>query len=193
MPLKFLTKMRYTTTTELNPSTGTLASVQVYRANGLYDPDVTGVGHQPRGFDQLMLLYDHFIVLGANITVRFASRDVDTVDQICCIALRDSSTVETDMIDYTEQGTVVSGVCDGGAGSKALTLRMKVNPNKFLSRSRPLSDPHLKGSVTSDPSEQCFFHVASSAISSEDAGIINAYVIIDYIVALIEPKDLASS
>jgi hypothetical protein len=43
----------------------------IYSCNNLYDPNVTGVGHQPRGFDQLMALYDHFVVISAVAEVTF--------------------------------------------------------------------------------------------------------------------------
>ena len=40
-------------------------------ANGAFDPNLTGVGHQPRGFDQFMAGYETFTVTGSKISVNF--------------------------------------------------------------------------------------------------------------------------
>ena len=62
MPEKFQSKLRYSTKFTLNPAASTNVVQHVFSANGLYDPDITGVGHQPRGFDQLMSLYAQYTV-----------------------------------------------------------------------------------------------------------------------------------
>jgi len=40
-----------------------------FRANSLYDPDYTGTGHQPYGFDQYHLLYKENRVLNAKLSI----------------------------------------------------------------------------------------------------------------------------
>lgn len=64
-----LVKLRYTDMQTLNPAAGATAQYN-YRLMSLYDPDQSGVGAQPAGFDQWMTLYKKFTVLGAKITVR---------------------------------------------------------------------------------------------------------------------------
>lgn len=43
----------------------------VFSANGLYDPNTTGTGHQPLYFDQLAAVYNHYTVLKSRIKVTF--------------------------------------------------------------------------------------------------------------------------
>lgn len=45
----------------INPAAGGVVGSYVFQINGPYDPNVTGIGHQPLGFDQLMLMYEHYI------------------------------------------------------------------------------------------------------------------------------------
>jgi hypothetical protein len=45
-----------------------------FRTTAVYDPDYTGTGHQPYGFDQHSRLYNHYIVDTAIITQRSASQ-----------------------------------------------------------------------------------------------------------------------
>lgn len=40
-----------------------------WRANSIFDPDETGTGHQPNGFDQMAALYEKYIVLGSSMTI----------------------------------------------------------------------------------------------------------------------------
>ncbi len=49
------------------------ASNNVWRGNSIFDPDLTGVGHQPRGRDQWVLLYDRYAVYGSSITALFST------------------------------------------------------------------------------------------------------------------------
>ena len=49
--------------------------------NGLFDPDITGFGHQPMGFDQLCpTLYQSYVVTGCKMILegRFMSNNLDT-------------------------------------------------------------------------------------------------------------------
>lgn len=44
-------------------------AVYKFGANALYDPNTTGTGHQPYGFDQYMALYKYATVIGSKITL----------------------------------------------------------------------------------------------------------------------------
>lgn len=43
----------------------------LFRCNGMYDPNETGVGHQPRFFDEMSGFYDRYRVIGSKITCKF--------------------------------------------------------------------------------------------------------------------------
>lgn len=51
-------------------TSGITLSYQMYRGNSLFDPDFTGIGHQPRGFDQLATLYERYYVGASKIVIR---------------------------------------------------------------------------------------------------------------------------
>ncbi len=48
-------------------------SEYVFRLNSLYDPDLTGTGHQPYGFDQFAALYSRYKVDRVHIDVLFTT------------------------------------------------------------------------------------------------------------------------
>lgn len=60
-------RLKYCTT--IDYETNVSPYVHTFRATDLYDPDYTGTGHQPLGFDQMMLMYRKFLVLKSKISV----------------------------------------------------------------------------------------------------------------------------
>lgn len=66
--MKIFRKLKYSTDIQLNATAASI-DVHVFSANGLYDPDVTSTGNQPRLFDQYMALYNHYTVVAAAISV----------------------------------------------------------------------------------------------------------------------------
>lgn len=194
MPLQFKTKLRYCENFSLDPGLTGSCDVKIMNAGGLYDPDVSGTGHQPRGFDQLIPLYDHFVVIGAKITATFASRVSSAYPTMCGIALRDGTTAETDAREYLEGGTNRSAVISPDASGMCVATRtLTYSPKKFLGRSHPMSDPTLKGSATADPSESAFFHVWVAPIQANNESPIDVLITVDYITVFIEPKDVGMS
>lgn len=192
-PRMFKTTLRYAEKFLLNPGIAGVAGVQVFRANGMFDPNVTGTGHQPRGFDQLMALYDHFVVSAAKITVHYASQNGEAVDYIVGITTQDDGTTSTDVIDYLERGYTVNTMVAAGAGASTKQLTMYSDTSKFLGRSDILSDPQLKGNAVGDPDESLIFHVFATSVDGTDTLALNCYCTIDYNAYFIEPKDVASS
>lgn len=75
-PKSIITKLRYCDFHQYSSTSGSL-SKKAFAANGLYDPDIDNVGHQPLFFDNYASIYNNYVVLGSKITVTFTSRTVD--------------------------------------------------------------------------------------------------------------------
>jgi hypothetical protein len=63
-------KLPFTQTLTPGTTSGGLYSYQ-YRGNSCFDPDYTGVGSQPNGFDQWSQFYNTYVVLSSEIVVEF--------------------------------------------------------------------------------------------------------------------------
>lgn len=191
MPLSFATKLRYCDNFTLDGAAAGLATPYVFNAGGMYDPNVTSTGHQPRGFDQLIALYDHFVVIGSKITVDICASSTETQNQICGVALRDGATTDTDPNDYLEAGTVRSRQMTPANPRAKFTLNY--SPKRFLGRSKIMSDPDLKGSSSGDPAESAYFHVFVAGQAGGNPAACTVFVTIDYLAVFIEPQDVAQS
>lgn len=100
----------------LQTTTGGLAIAPVvFSLNGLFDPDVSGAGHQPRGFDQWMALFKRFKVFKVDVELRFDTT-VDATNYKKCGCWRvvgpDNYTVTTagfltrDFIEQSNAGAI---------------------------------------------------------------------------------------
>lgn len=68
MPDRLKIKFRFTEIISM-VSTGGALNYYQWRGNSLFDPDLTGAGAQPYGFDQWSSFYQYYRVLGSSITV----------------------------------------------------------------------------------------------------------------------------
>ena len=182
---KMFTKMRYYFETSFTTGVAGISYTHVVTANGLFDPDITSIGHQPRGFDQLMTLYDHYVVLGSKMTARITGNaSADVVPTNFGIAIKDSDTTSSNPNDYMENSSVTSTIWSASTASRQLTKSFSTK--KFLGRTNVLSDPQLKGSTAGNPTEQGYFHIFAFGQEAGSTYNVNGWV--DYLVCLIEPK-----
>lgn len=189
-PKSMFTTLKYVQAGSLNPGVGGTNAIQVFRANDIYDPDYTGAGHQPRGFDQWMTLYDHFYVKRSKITIEYHNGDATYEVQVG-VAMRDDYPTEADPIDYAEQ--------DGGS---RLLGRVSSSKNatkivKYFNFSKQNYAKYVceqnKGGLTSGPTEVSYFHCWAGQPWGSDSSNCYYTVSIEYQVLFTELKALASS
>ncbi len=189
-PRSFYTTLRYSTSLSLNASSVS-ANVHSLSCNGLYDPDITAGGHQPLGFDQFMVLYDHYYVFAARAKVKFVGGD--TGAQVCGISIDDNNSPITTVETIREQPDTVHtvvGSVNGNSGVKQLTKFCIIG--KSLGKSYKCDEN--KGSNSGNPTEQTYFNIwQEPIIGGTDPGAITATVELTYYVCFTERKQLAQS
>lgn len=184
LPTTLKAECLYATTVSLNvPSLGALVT-NVFSANGLFDPDITNVGHQPRGFDELIQLYDHYVVIGSKITV-MACAEQATNPLYFGITLRDQAGVASDPDGVLETPFVSYKLCSPNGPAESVVQQFN---NKYLGYSSPMNVVDLEGNSASNPNEQAFYHLFAYSPSSTDEAAINVSVRIQYQVVFKEPR-----
>lgn len=188
LSLKTLTKMKYHDEFNLDVPASGVPVGYVFSCNGTYDPNISGTGHQPRGHDQMATLYDHNVVIGFKARCSFVNADTGNA-VICAIMFSDSPTLLTSNEDVLENRFVRHILCaPEGSGPAVRTMTARINPNKFLGRSKPLADPDLKNSAGSNPTEQVYMHVYVMSHLAIDANVVYTQVDLEYTSVWIEPK-----
>jgi len=190
-PPRTFRHLRYSTSVSLTSTSG-IPSAYVFRANDLFDPDFTSTGHQPMGFDQMMVFYNHFCVIKSKITAVFrGTGNVST----CALRQDADSTVVTDPDRILEFGGVVSDVLEAKAiygNSKELSLAVSIARLQGVSNKAMTADPSLRGNAAGSPTEVTYYHVCLWDRAGFTTTAI-ADVVIDYYAYFLEPRDFSTS
>lgn len=189
-PKSVFTKLRYVWNGTLNPGAGGINAIQVFRANSVYDPDYTGAGNQPRGFDEWMAVYDHFYVKRSKIKVTFHNGD-GSLENIVGVALRDDFATEANPVDYQEQDCKWRLIGRVNSSDNHCVIRKYYNYAK--QNYSKYTDDQNKGSVAGDPSEVGYFHCFAGQPWGSDSTNIYVTAEIIYDVLFTELKDFTQS
>ena len=191
IPNRMLVRLKYQDTVSITPAAGSIA-YHLFSGMSLFDPDYTGSGHQPHGFDQYMLLYNHYTVLGARITVQFMG---GTESYICGIGMEaGTGTTSARQLRLERPRTIYKVVPSNTGGPGKSTVTYKFGAKKFFGTKAIVGEDTYKGNTGASPTEDAYFHVfAASSDGSNTIGSIKAVVSISYIAMLTEPKALTGS
>lgn len=152
-------KHRYSTFFSLNPGVGVSAD-RIFMANGMYDTDVSGTGHQPYGYDQMSLQYNQWTVLRSKITVTVYNNQSGLLPFWLAIALRDDNApIVTDPETLREQPGLVMKLVSPQAGNSLGVVTQSFDTKSFFNVKDPLGDSNLEGGTAIDPGEKAYFHV----------------------------------
>lgn len=133
---------------------------QVFRANSLFDPDFTGVGSQPLGFDQWAAFYRRYRVRASAIRVRYGNNAVSFAQQLLVAALN-TNTVVTSQKQAMESNFKKVGLMtmDNGTTSDSVsmfltTAQMRGAPPDVIEYNQDLT-----ARVTTNPNDVWYWHV----------------------------------
>lgn len=188
--------MRYYEHFTLDPGPGgTVASYQ-FSANGLFDPRSATGGHQPRGFDQYMAMYDHAIVKSSTARVYF-DNNAEASGMLGVLHVRDTTspfTAQNDVMEYGMKSVALLNSAGASVNvSRPTTATIKVDIAKFLGVDSVLDNENLKNNIVANAAEDVVFHVSAFPINAGDAAVINCAIEIEYEVYFVEPKNPIAS
>lgn len=182
----------YTNNTLSIPSTSAAVSY-VYSANGLYDPDISGTGNQPMGFDQMMIFYDQYVVKRCVIEVTFRNFTTGT-SPIVYIAARGDVVNVPSAIDVMEQGNSVSvQLLPANVAGSMQKLSMVIDIAKFLGFDDIMDSNVARGDIASNPAEGAFFHVGAFNNETLASGTLQFQVRLRYLAVFTEPRVITPS
>jgi len=185
--------LRYHTNFSLTSTVGAI-STYIFRANDLFDPDFTSTGHQPMGFDQMMVFFNHFAVDRCKITVTASNQAATTMRY--AVRLDASSTPITNQDTVVEFGGIHVDTLEtkGLYGSTKTVSKVPVDIAHIqgIPRRNITTDPNLRGDAGTSPLEITYWHVLVFDPLG-NTGTVDFDVTIDYGAYFMEPRDATAS
>ena len=204
-----LARLRFVQDFTLNPDVGALAT-HYFKCNGCYDPDLTTLGnHQPRGFDQNMLAYEHFTVIGAKITVSVVPEVSGQVGNtqtpfMWGVAITPTPALGTGMLNTCQvlesnlagkQYRMAGQNTAAGSAVNAPMMTRRFSSKKYFGKSSLVGYGQFSGSAAADPNELAYFCIWGGPIGGAAVDPDGQHMLaqIEYIVVFSERKFLEES
>lgn len=171
----------YTSKFGIDPATLGVVALHQFRLNSLFDPDLTGVGTQPVGFDQYAALYEKYRVYEASYKVSFYNGQTRPLI-VGCQTCDDASTT-TDLERLIQNGQCEWGILTPTGGSAdlvTLTGTVDLAAAQGQTKAQFWSDDVNEALMSANPTEAYTLNVFAADINISDPAGIVCYIEIRY-------------
>jgi hypothetical protein len=147
-------------------------AAQVYRANSLFDPDLTGSGTQPEYFDQLSAVYSQYCVMGARIRAEIFN--TGTVANLCALLYSDANIATQTTENMCEHRFAKHCIVSAKGGKDNAYLNLPAILNSTLQGEEHLNtDPSNYTGVGTNPTDPTY--AIFRCVSMDNATNSNIY------------------
>jgi len=169
-----------------------------FSLNGLFDPEVPVGGHQPMGFDQAMLFYEHYTVTEAEWTISFTPNSGATLGGSTNYAV--GYTITPDAAGITNADALVENglmkraiiTSNSSNSNNRATMSGKLNLSKYFGKNI-LNEDDYRGNAAALPVEQVYLEIFAHPLSATTAVDFDLDVTFEYTALFTEPKKQTQS
>jgi len=186
VPQRYITKMKYAESFQLN-----LANSYSYawNLNSIFDPNRTGIGHQPYGHDQYALLYNRYRVIACSYTVQcFNGTNTVTL----------TATPSNDIVTFPNTDEAMENprtrwiVQTAGGGAKVLKGNVSIPSLVGRNKQQYMADDRYQATFGTSPNEAAILNIGGSSISQVDV-TMDCVITLNYVVEMFDVNKLSQS
>lgn len=191
-PRHWICKFHYVDTLTLTSSTaGVFGGEWKYGLNSLYDPYIPIGGHKPYGFNQLMVLYNKYIVRGCHVKITFTDPSNDGFVVGCLVqqanGVGSMSGIAPDVIKEQPYSWTYP-LNNTGSQVKIFSQYFPVNAIEGLTKTQyECSLSQYTGTQSSNPSLVPFIVVAGASDTGNSGHTCKCRIELTYYADLFEP------
>lgn len=144
----------------------------VWSLNGLYDPDVSGVGHQPYFYDEAALIYSRYIVWGCKVKIKAATSA--NVPMIVSMVAQPDTTAPATIDLHLERPLEKHRIIQSGSGTASMQAYFDLPKLFGVTKAAYLGEDGHVGTTTGNPASQYYLMVNAQAadISTQTTRLI---------------------
>lgn len=189
IPNRYICKMKYSTSVITSA-----AGQYIFNLNSLFDPDRTGIGHQPYGYDPLSNLYNRYRVIACGWRVHNPTGAVGNAILTGCLPNNDLGMTFANTGEMLENPRAKYIVQNPGAPLVALKGKSYLPKLMGRTRSQYMADDNYQAVITASPAELGLLYLQTfNGLNGDAIGGIGLTVVLEYTVEFFDLKHVVQS
>lgn len=190
VPDRMMVKLRYSD--NFTATTTTSMNLQLMTVNNPYDPDKTGVGHQPLGWDQWTAFYDRYKCFGSKITLTVLNESTTEQGFVGLVCKNENTAVANLPTLMEKPYAKIRFIPTEGSGGKNPAYVSSYMSTKKIFGVKFLDDDYAALTSTS-PANVAYWHIYVQAADEVTSCSFRFFVSIKYYVMFYDRKGLTQS
>lgn len=182
IPDRMFVKVKYVDTFGMSYAGSGAPGVKEYRVNSPYDPDYTGIGHQPLFWDQYAALYKRYRCYGCKYLFKIFNYDNANQSEVI-LTLKEQTAVHTVWSTICEQTYTQCRVVDIEGGKSHAYISGYADMAKITGakKSTIANDMDFQSEVTANPLRQAFMSLQHQGLNGASGNITVTVELVYYV------------
>lgn len=190
IPQRFITKMKYSEQFITDATTG----MYKFNLNSIYDPNLSGTGHQPYGFDTLATLYNRYRVIACGYRIQVNWQTNQSAQPVLVGALPANESLLFSSVSELRENPRAKYISQNyGAESKVLSGKTYIPSLVGRTKAQYMADDRYQATMTTSPNELAILNIITGPNGSDSPGSATLQIVLEYTVEFFDIKHLAQS
>lgn len=193
---RYICKMKYAEQVKVTGPGGAGLAAFRFNLNSIYDPNRTGIGHQPYGYDQLSGLYNRYRVVKCSyvISAYNLASDGDGYSIVAALPANEQVNLVGGVAEAQENPRCKFITQSPGGGLKVLRGTVYLPSLVGRNKTQYMSDDRYQATYGSDPNELAILNVFAGAMDGEAlTNTMQLNVVLTYTVESFDVKNQIQS
>lgn len=188
IPQRYITKMKYSETI----TTSAVFGAYAMNLNSLWDPNSSGVGHQPYGYDQLAVLYNRYRVVSCGYRLNLAVGSATT--PVILTAMPSNTVVTASSASEIRENPRAKYITQN-PGASSMVLHNKCYIPSLVGRTKAqyMADDRYQATTVDSPNELAILNIQTFSGSDVAAPSVQVQVVMEFLVEFFDIKSLGQS